>query len=143
MTHLLLVEDNEMNRDMLRRRLERYGFKITLACSGQEAIDLARSLQPDLVLMDLGLPVVDGWTAIRTLKGAPQTCAIPIIAISGHVMAADELRAFEAGCNSFHPKSIDRGRGKPAPPVTESGGAAAESPHDPLEIRSCGRYPHG
>lgn len=107
MARILLVEDNEMNRDLLRRRLERSGFTVLLAVNGQEAIDTARAQQPDLILMDLGLPVVDGWTAISTLKADPLTRSMPIIALSGHVMAADQQRAFESGCDAFHAKPVD------------------------------------
>jgi two-component system cell cycle response regulator DivK len=107
MLRILLVEDNEMNRDMLRRRLERHDYEVLLAADGQSAIDITRRERPAVVLMDLGLPIVDGWTAIRTLKDAPATRDIPIIALTGHVMAADEQRARAAGCDAFHAKPID------------------------------------
>ncbi|MCE9615225.1 MAG: response regulator [Lentisphaerae bacterium] len=107
MARILLVEDNEMNRDMLRRRLERHAHSVILATNGQEALELTRAHRPDIVLMDLGLPIVDGWTVIRILKGDAATHAIPIIALTGHVMATDEMRAFESGCDAFHPKPVD------------------------------------
>lgn len=107
MARVLLAEDNDMNRDMLRRRLERLTHDVLLAVDGQQAIDITRAEKPDIVLMDLGLPVIDGWTAIKTLKSDPATHSIPIIALTGHVMAADEQRAFTAGCDSFQPKPVD------------------------------------
>jgi CheY-like chemotaxis protein len=107
MAHILLVEDNEMNRDMLSRRLERKGHQIVIAVDGQQAIDLAASEKPDLILMDMSLPVVDGWEATRRLKADGQTRQIPIIALTAHAMAEDERKAREAGCNDFDTKPIE------------------------------------
>lgn len=107
MARVLLVEDNDMNRDMLRRRLARLDHEVLLATDGQQAINVTRAERPDIVLMDLGLPVLDGWSAIRTLKGDAATRKIPIIALTGHVMAADEQRAFSAGCDAFQEKPVD------------------------------------
>ncbi|MDA0578470.1 MAG: response regulator [Verrucomicrobia bacterium] len=107
MANILLVEDNEMNRDLLRRRLKRHGHHISLATNGQEAIDSVRASPPEVVLMDMGLPVIDGWTATYMLKQDPATRTIPIIALTGHVMAADRQRALDAGCDSFQTKPVD------------------------------------
>ena len=107
MPHLLLVEDNDMNRDMLRRRLERRGFRITEACDGLEALAAVRHERPDLILMDMGLPRLDGWDATRALKNDPAYADLPIVAITGHVMDADRKRALDAGCDAFYPKPID------------------------------------
>ncbi len=107
MAKILLVEDNEMNRDMLSRRLERKGYQIVIAVDGQQGINLARSERPDLILMDMSLPIIDGWEATRQLKGADDTKGIPIIALTAHAMAEDERRAREAGCNDFDTKPIE------------------------------------
>ena len=107
MAKILLVEDNEMNRDMLSRRLERKGYEIVIAVNGQQAIDLAASAKPDLILMDMSLPVVDGWEATRRLKADGQTKPIPIIALTAHAMPEDERRAREAGCNDYDTKPIE------------------------------------
>jgi CheY-like chemotaxis protein len=107
MPTLLLVEDNEMNRDMLSRRLARRGFTVTIAVDGQEGIDLATSGQPDLILMDMSLPVVDGWEATRQLKAAEATRGIPIIALTAHAMAGDREKATEAGCDEYDTKPIE------------------------------------
>src|SRR4051794_6722471 len=95
MPKILVVEDNEMNRDMLTRRLARKGFETISATDGREGVDLARSAQPDLILMDMSLPVLDGWAATRELKGAPETQAIPVIALTAHAMAGDRQRALD------------------------------------------------
>jgi len=110
MSKILLVEDNEMNRDMLSRRLTRKGYAVVLAEDGQQGIDLARSEKPDLILMDLSLPVVDGWEATRTLKQAAETRHIPIIVLTAHAMAGDEQRARETGCDDFDTKPVDFNR---------------------------------
>jgi len=110
MSKILLVEDNEMNRDMLSRRLTRKGYTVVLAEDGQQGIDLARSEKPDLILMDLSLPVVDGWEATRTLKQAAETRQIPIIVLTAHAMAGDEQRARETGCDDFDTKPVDFNR---------------------------------
>jgi CheY-like chemotaxis protein len=107
MPKILVVEDNEMNRDMLSRRLKRKGFEVLLAVDGQEGIDLTRSQAPDLVLMDMSLPVVGGWEATRLLKAQPDTRAIPVIALTAHAMAGDREKALEAGCDDYDTKPID------------------------------------
>jgi CheY-like chemotaxis protein len=104
---ILLVEDNEMNRDMLSRRLARRGYEVVLAVNGEEGVAKALSESPALILMDLGLPVVNGWEAARRLKDAPQTRAIPILALSAHSMAGDRAEALAAGCDDFDSKPID------------------------------------
>jgi CheY-like chemotaxis protein len=104
---VLLVEDNEMNRDMLSRRLERRGFEVLIATEGEQGIALAQTSRPDLILMDMSLPGIDGWEATRRLKSDDQTRAIPVIALTAHAMAADEQRAREAGCDDFDTKPID------------------------------------
>src|SRR5215471_16907056 len=99
MAKLLLVEDNEMNRDMLSRRLERKGHKVMVAVDGQEGLDKARSEKPDLILMDMSLPVLNGWEATQQLKSDVATRAIPVIALTAHAMAEDERKARAAGCD--------------------------------------------
>ncbi|GAA5530295.1 response regulator [Herpetosiphon gulosus] len=105
--HILLVEDHEMNRDMLKRRLERRDFQVSIAVDGQEAIDLVESLQPDIILMDMSLPNVDGWTATRIIKANPAVNQIPIIGLTAHAMAGDRERCLEAGCNEYEIKPVD------------------------------------
>jgi CheY-like chemotaxis protein len=107
MPRILLVEDNEMNRDMLSRRLERKGFQVVLAVDGREGVEMAASQAPDLVLMDMSLPVLDGWEATRRLKAAPATRRIPVIALTAHAMSGDRERALEAGCDDYETKPID------------------------------------
>lgn len=107
MAKILLVEDNEMNRDMLSRRLERKGYEVVIAVDGQKAIDLAASVKPDLILMDMSLPIIDGWEATRRLKADPQMKHIPIIALTAHAMPEDERKAREAGCNDYDTKPIE------------------------------------
>jgi CheY-like chemotaxis protein len=107
MATILLVEDNEMNRDMLSRRLERKGYSVTLALDGAEGLQKARTQNPDLILMDMSLPVVDGWEATRQLKADEMTRRIPIIALTAHAMASDEQKAREAGCDDFDTKPIE------------------------------------
>jgi two-component system cell cycle response regulator DivK len=107
MAKILLVEDNEMNRDMLSRRLERKGYEVVIAVDGQKAIDVAASEKPDLILMDMSLPVVDGWEATRCLKSDGQTQQIPIIALTAHAMPEDERKAREAGCNDYDTKPVE------------------------------------
>jgi CheY-like chemotaxis protein len=107
MKKILLVEDNEMNRDMLSRRLERKGYQVVIAVDGQEGLDTAATEQPDLVLMDMSLPVLDGWEATRRLKAAPITSHIPVIALTAHAMAGDRARAMGAGCDEYDTKPID------------------------------------
>jgi CheY-like chemotaxis protein len=107
MARILLVEDNDMNRDMLSRRLERKGHQVTIATDGQQAIDMVSSDKPDLVLMDMSLPVIDGWEATRRLKASEATRPIPIIALTAHAMAEDERKAREAGCDDYDTKPIE------------------------------------
>ena len=107
MPRILLVEDNELNRDMLSRRLLRKGFEVDMAVDGREAITRARSEAPDLILMDMSLPEVDGWQATRTLKADEATRAIPIVALTAHAMAGDRARALDAGCDDFDTKPVD------------------------------------
>lgn len=106
MTTILLIEDNEMNRDMLSRRLERRGYRIITAEDGRQGVDLAVQFRPELILMDLSLPLLDGWGATRLLKSTPGTMHIPIIALTAHAMASDEEKAYEAGCDDFDTKPI-------------------------------------
>ena len=107
MKKILLVEDNEMNRDMLSRRLMRKKFEVVMAVNGHEGVEMATSENPDLVLMDLSLPVMDGWEAIRRIKGDPATSQLPIIALTAHAMAGDEARAREAGCDDYDTKPVN------------------------------------
>jgi CheY-like chemotaxis protein len=107
---ILLVEDNEMNRDMLSRRLERRGYRMTIAVDGSEAIERALAEAPDLILMDLSLPVIDGWEATRRLKADPRTRSIPVIALTAHAMEIDRERAREAGCDDFDTKPVELAR---------------------------------
>jgi CheY-like chemotaxis protein len=107
MSKILLVEDNEMNRDMLTRRLERKGFEVVIAVDGQAGIDMASSASADIILMDLSLPVIDGWEATRRIKADPATQSTPVIALTAHAMAGDEQKALEAGCDDYDTKPID------------------------------------
>jgi CheY-like chemotaxis protein len=106
-SRLLLVEDNEMNRDMLTRRLERKGYQVLVAMDGEQSVAKARSESPDLILMDMSLPVIDGWEATRRLKAEPGTRGIPVIALTAHAMAGDREKALAAGCDDFDTKPID------------------------------------
>ena len=110
MPKLLIIEDNEMNRDLLSRRLQRRGYEIVLAVDGQQGVDMARSETPDLILMDMALPVIDGWEATRRLKSIAETRAIPIIALSAHAMAGDREKALEAGCDDYDTKPVEVNR---------------------------------
>ena len=107
MARILLVEDNEMNRDMLSRRLERRGYEVLVAVDGEEGVTMALAEIPDLVLMDMSLPVMDGWEATRRLKSDPSTQAVPIIALTAHAMAGDREKAIEAGCDDYDTKPIE------------------------------------
>ena len=107
MPRILLVEDNEMNRDMLSRRLERREFEVLIAVDGREGVEKAGSELPDLVLMDMSLPEMDGWEATRQLKGDEKTSAIPVIALTAHAMAGDREKALEAGCDDYDSKPVD------------------------------------
>jgi two-component system, cell cycle response regulator DivK len=107
MPKILLVEDNEMNRDMLSRRLMRRGYEVTLALDGAEGVALCEQTLPDVVVMDLGLPVMDGWEATRRIKAAPATRHIPVIALTAHAMTGEEEKARAAGCDDFEPKPVE------------------------------------
>jgi len=110
MPTILIVEDNEMNRDMLARRLTRRGYDVLVAADGQQAVTVARESRPDLVLMDMGLPVVDGWEATRRIKNDVDLSTIPVVALTAHAMAGDEQRAYDAGCDAFDTKPVDLDR---------------------------------
>ena len=110
MTTILLVEDNEMNREMLSRRLERKGYTVIIAVDGAMSIDVARASSPDLILMDMSLPVIDGWEATRQLKADDSLRHIPVIALTAHAMASDRDKALDAGCNDYDTKPIDLSR---------------------------------
>ncbi len=107
MAKILLVEDDEMNRDMLSRRLIKRGYAVTIATDGEQGVALARSEDPTIILMDMSLPVMDGWTATRTLKDDPATASIPVIALTAHAMSGDEDKAREAGCDDFDTKPVE------------------------------------
>lgn len=110
MTKILLVEDDEMNRDMLSRRLIKRDFEVLIAVDGEQGVQMAHSESPDLILMDMSLPGIDGWTATRQLKDEAETHSIPIIALTAHAMAGDREKALEAGCNDFDTKPVDLAR---------------------------------
>lgn len=107
MPKILLVEDNEMNRDMLSRRLLRNNFEVVMAVNGQEGVDMAKSEKPDIILMDMSLPVMDGWEATRTIKADEATKSIPVIALTAHAMDSDREQALQAGCDDFDTKPIE------------------------------------
>ena len=107
MKKILLVEDNEMNRDMLSRRLARRGYEVLMALDGAEGVRLASEARPDLILMDMSLPVLDGWEATRRLKADGATAAIPVIALTAHAMSDDEAKARAAGCDDFDTKPVE------------------------------------
>ncbi len=107
MAKILLVEDNEMNRDMLSRRLTRKGFEVVLALDGQQAVEAATAQKPDLILMDMSLPVIDGWEATRQIKAGEGTSTIPVIALTAHAMADDRDKALAAGCDDYDTKPVD------------------------------------
>lgn len=131
MAKILLVEDNEMNRDMLSRRLTRRGHEVTMAVDGQEGIDLALSASPDLILMDMSLPIIDGWEATRRLKADPASSSIPVIALTAHAMAGDREKALAAGCDDYDTKPIelDRLLGKITTQLEKSRPGGASTPH--------------
>ena len=110
MTRVLLVEDNEMNRDMLSRRLTRRGFEVIFAVDGQQGVDLARSERPDIILMDMSLPVLDGWEATRRVKADNATRSVPVIGLTAHAMSGDRERAIEAGCDDYDTKPVELDR---------------------------------
>ena len=107
MTRVLLVEDNEMNRDMLSRRLRKKGFEVDMAVDGAEGVEMARRGAYDIVLMDMSLPVIDGWEATRQLRAVPETRDVPVIALTAHAMAGDRDRAMEAGCSDYDTKPVE------------------------------------
>lgn len=110
MAKILVVEDNEMNRDMLARRLQRRGYAVVIAVDGAQSVALAQTEAPDLILMDMSLPVLDGWEATRRLKAAAETSSIPIIALTAHAMSDDREKALEAGCDDYDTKPIEMPR---------------------------------
>ena len=110
MPRILLVEDNDMNRDMLSRRLIRSGYEVFLAVDGQQGADMALSEQPDLILMDMSLPVIDGWEATRRIKANDATRRIPVIALTAHAMAGDREKAMEVGCEDYDTKPVEMSR---------------------------------
>jgi two-component system cell cycle response regulator DivK len=126
MAKILLVEDNEMNRDMLSRRLERKGFQVVMAADGQQGLDMAANEVPDLILMDMDLPVVDGWEATRRVKAGEGTRAIPVIALTSHAMVGDRDKALAAGCDEYETKPIDFPRLLAKIESLLNGGAAAD-----------------
>jgi CheY-like chemotaxis protein len=107
MATILLVEDNEMNRDMLSRRLQRKGFEVAMAVDGRQGVEMAQAATYDLILMDMSLPEVDGWEAVRQLRAVPATKTVPIIALTAHAMAGDRDKAIEAGCDDYDTKPIE------------------------------------
>ena len=107
MAKILLVEDNEMNRDMLSRRLERRGYEVVIAVDGQQGVEIAQSASPDLILMDMSLPVMDGWEATRQLKAKEAMKRTPIIALTAHAMSGDREKALQAGCDDYDTKPIE------------------------------------
>lgn len=110
MPKLLLVEDHEEIWDFLSRRLKRRGFDVVLAFDGRQGVEMARAEKPDVILLDMNLPVIDGWTAVRELKAGGETAPIPIIALTAHAMSGDREKTLQAGCNDYHPKPIDFSR---------------------------------
>jgi CheY-like chemotaxis protein len=110
MSKILLVEDNEMNRDMLSRRLQRRGHEVLIALDGVQGVELAQSQNPDLILMDMSLPILDGWQATQQLKAAPETNTIPIIALTAHAMAGDREKCLEMGCDDYDTKPVEFSR---------------------------------
>lgn len=110
MAKLLLVEDHEEIWDFLSRRLKRRGFDVVLAFDGRQGVEMARSERPDVILLDMNLPVIDGWTAARELKAGTETTGIPIIALTAHAMSGDREKTLQAGCDDYHPKPVDFSR---------------------------------
>ncbi len=110
MLKILLVEDNELNMDLISRRLKRKGYAVMIAVDGQQGVDLARSESPDLILMDLSLPMLDGLEATRRIKAAPETRSIPIVALTAHAMADDREKALAAGCDDYDTKPVEFNR---------------------------------
>jgi two-component system, cell cycle response regulator DivK len=110
MPKVLLVEDNEMNRDMLSRRLVRRGFEVVFAVDGQQGVDLAKSVRPDIILMDMSLPVIDGWEATRRVKADDATKSVPVIGLTAHAMSGDREKAMAAGCDDYDTKPVELDR---------------------------------
>jgi len=110
MAKVLLVEDNEMNRDMLSRRLIRRGFEVVFAVDGKQGVDLARSEKPDIILMDMSLPIMDGWEATRCVKSDDATRSVPVIGLTAHAMSGDREKAIEAGCDDYDTKPVELDR---------------------------------
>jgi CheY-like chemotaxis protein len=110
MAKILLVEDNEMNRDMLSRRLTRNGYEVSIATDGQQGVDMALSERPDIILMDMSLPVIDGWEATRRIKSNNATRGVPVIALTAHAMAGDREKAMEVGCDDYDTKPVEIAR---------------------------------
>ncbi len=110
MPKVLVVEDNEMNRDMLSRRLQRRGYEVIVSVDGEDGVRKARSDSPDIILMDMDLPILDGWAATRKLKASPETRSIPVIALTAHAMAGDREKALEAGCDDYDTKPVEFSR---------------------------------
>ena len=110
MPKVLVVEDNEMNRDMLTRRLQRRGYEVIISVDGEDGVAKARSDSPDIILMDMDLPVLDGWAATRKLKSSPETRSIPVLALTAHAMAGDRERALEVGCDDYDTKPVEFSR---------------------------------
>jgi two-component system cell cycle response regulator DivK len=110
MAKILLVEDNEMNRDMLSRRLTRNGYQVSIATDGQQGVDMAVSERPDIILMDMSLPVIDGWEATRRIKANDATRGVPVIALTAHAMAGDREKAMEVGCDDYDTKPVEIAR---------------------------------
>jgi two-component system cell cycle response regulator DivK len=110
MAKILLVEDNEMNRDMLSRRLTRNGYQVSIATDGQQGVDMALSERPDIILMDMSLPVIDGWEATRRIKANDATRGVPVIALTAHAMAGDREKAMEVGCDDYDTKPVEIAR---------------------------------
>jgi CheY-like chemotaxis protein len=107
MPRLLIVDDNEQNRDMLSRRLQRRGFDVLLANDGRAAVEMARAEKPDLILMDMNMPQLDGWEATRQIKAEPEVSSVPVIGLTAHALEGDRERALEAGCTEYHTKPVD------------------------------------
>ncbi|MEM8829223.1 MAG: response regulator [Cyanobacteria bacterium P01_G01_bin.19] len=110
MSKILLVEDNEMNRDMLSRRLKRRGYEVMIAVNGAQGVEMATSILPDLILMDMSLPIMDGWEATRNIKADSATQSIPVIALTAHAMSGDREKALKAGCDDYDTKPIELSR---------------------------------
>ena len=110
MAKVLVVEDNEMNRDMLSRRLQRRGYEVVVSVDGEDGVSKAQSESPDIILMDMDLPVLDGWAATKMLKASPETQSIPVIALTAHAMAGDREKALDAGCDDYDTKPVEFAR---------------------------------